>query len=158
MFKQSTLSVIAVGALAFGSLTACMVDDGTLDEEEIAVEEAGETGEVPTDEVAAEDAETAVADEDAEAEVFDEAVLDKAQASVGQGRACVDQSYASIQYVNIDSCGGWPCSCPSQLSPHAQFGRGHPVNVKYWCGPYVFVKDLWSTHYGWMREGALRNC
>ncbi len=74
------------------------------------------------------------------------------------GRYCVDQSTASIQFVNPDSCGGWPCSCPSALNPSTEWARNHPVNVHYECGAYYFVKDLWSTHYGWMRKGALRPC
>jgi hypothetical protein len=85
--------------------------------------------------------------------------VDAPEGNLNPGRYCVDQSCASIQYVNIDSCGGLPCQCPNQLTPHAQFSRNHPVNVHlYGCGPYYFVKDLWSSNYGWMRQDALRPC
>jgi hypothetical protein len=158
MIKQSRLFVVALGALAFGSLAACMVDDGTVGADPIA-EESGEAGEVAPEQAAAPDQVSAVDDENADAEVSDEAVLDEGQADLEPGRYCVDQSHASIQFVDIASCGGLPCSCPPQLTPHAQFTRNHPVNVKlYGCGPYFFVKDLWSDRYGWMRQDALRPC
>jgi hypothetical protein len=143
MFKNAKLRWVTLGALALGSLAGvgCAIEDAT--GEEVAELESADEQLAP-DESSAEQASAAEAEEGA---------------SLNPGRYCVDQSYASIQYVNIDSCGGLPCQCPSQLTPHAQFSRNHPVNVHlYGCGPYYFVKDLWSSHYGWMRQDALRPC
>jgi hypothetical protein len=141
--------VVALCALAFGSLTwaGCALDEGIGDEtaelqaaEELVVDESGAEG------VRAE-----------ELEVSDLGAPDEVQTSIA-GRYCVDQSYASIQYVDLASCGTLPCFCPNELTPHNQFSRNHPVNAHYECGPYFFVKDLWSENYGWMRRDGLRPC
>jgi hypothetical protein len=160
MLKIAHVRWVALGALALGSLTGfgCAVEDGTgavedgTVEELIALEEPAEDQLAP-DEGGAEP--TSAADTE---EAWTKGV-DAPEGNLNPGRYCVDQSYASIQYVNIDSCGGLPCQCPNQLTPHAQFSRNHPVNVHlYGCGPYYFVKDLWSSNYGWMRQDALRPC
>lgn len=147
MYKRSKVHVMVLAALALSSLTwvGCAIEEDVVDEdiaelqasEELALEESGAAAEA--------------------AELAPEAKAPEAEAS-SWGRYCVDQSYASIQYVNLGSCGGYPCQCPGSLSPHDTFGRNHPVNVHYQCGPYYFVKDLWSSNYGWMRIDALRGC
>lgn len=162
MLKNAKVRLVALGALALGSLTGlgCAVEDGTEAFEEGTVEELAELGEPADDQLAPDESGT---EETSAAAVEDEDVwtkgVDAPEGNLNPGRYCVDQSYASIQYVNIDSCGGLPCQCPNQLTPHAQFSRNHPVNVHlYGCGPYYFVKDLWSSNYGWMRQDALRPC
>ena len=159
MLKQAKVHLVALGALAFGSLAGvgCAVEDGTGDEEVAAFDESA-GNELALDESPALDESGSERASIADAkEAWDPGATDGVQAL--EGRYCVDQSYASIQYVNIDSCGGFPCVCPPSLNPDAQFSRGHPVNVHlYGCGAYYFVKDLWSSNYGWMRQDALTPC
>jgi len=161
MFKHAKVHWVALGALALGSLAGvgCAIEDDTGAVEDDAVEELAELEESVDDQLAPDESVAEQASAAGAEEVSDEGTADATGASLQPGRYCVDQSYASIQYVNIDSCGGLPCQCPSELSPDAQFSRNHPVNVHlYGCGPYYFVKDLWSEHYGWMRQDALRPC
>ena len=147
MHKRTTAHVMVLAALALSALTwaGCAFEEDVADEdiaelqasEELALEESGAAE-------AAELAPTTKAPDEVE--------------SSSWGRYCVDQSYASIQYVNLGSCGNYPCQCPGSLTPHNTFSRNHPVNVHYECGAYYFVKDLWSSNYGWMRKDALRGC
>ncbi len=159
MFKHAVLHWVALGALAVGSLAGvgCAVEDDTGAFEDGTVEEVADTEQQAGDQLAPDETDAEQAGAAEAGEVWDKGAGEAP--SLNPGRYCVDQSYASIQYVNINSCGGLPCQCPSQLTPHAQFSRNHPVNVHlYGCGPYYFVKDLWSDNYGWMRQDALRPC